>query len=85
MAKKYNCTINGIQHFRKTKVIGHDSKGRPIRKNFYGDSEEDETDEEGYDIQVFNDDEMKIIRDKLLYQCCKDKMLLFSSKIYGFS
>lgn len=41
MAKKYNCNINGIQYFRKTKVIGHDSKGRPVRKNFYGDGEKD--------------------------------------------
>lgn len=36
------------------------------------DGEEDETDEDGYDIQVFNDDEMKIIRTKLPYQRNKD-------------
>ena len=41
MAKKYNCTINGIQYFKKSKVIGHDMKGKAIRKYFYGDGEKD--------------------------------------------
>ena len=41
MAKKYNCTINGIPYFKKSKVIGHDIKGKPIRKYFYGDGEKD--------------------------------------------
>ena len=37
MAKKYNCTINGVQYFKKSKVIGHDINGKAIRKYFYGD------------------------------------------------
>ncbi len=41
MAKKYNCTKNGIQYFRKTKTIGHDADGKPIKKEFYGDGEKD--------------------------------------------
>ena len=41
MAKKYNCTKNGINYFRKTKVIGHRSNGKPIIKEFYGDGEKD--------------------------------------------
>ena len=41
MAKKYNCTINGVQYFKKSKVIGHDIKGKSIRKYFYGDGEKD--------------------------------------------
>lgn len=41
MAKKYNCTINGVQYFKKSKVIGHDIEGKPIRKYFYGDGEKD--------------------------------------------
>ena len=41
MGKKYNCTINGIQYFKKSKVIGHDMKGKAIRKYFYGDGEKD--------------------------------------------
>lgn len=41
MAKKYNCTINGKQYFKKSKVIGHDIKGNPKRKYFYGDGEKD--------------------------------------------
>ena len=41
MAKKYNCTINGVQYFKKSKVIGHDIKGNAIRKYFYGDGEKD--------------------------------------------
>lgn len=41
MAKKYNCTINGVQYFKKSKVIGHDINGKPIRKYFYGDGEKD--------------------------------------------
>lgn len=41
MAKKYNCTINGKKYFKKSKVIGHDIKGKPIRKYFYGDGERD--------------------------------------------
>ena len=41
MAKKYNCTINGKQYFKKSKVIGHNIDGKPIRKYFYGDGEKD--------------------------------------------
>lgn len=41
MAKKYNCTKNGINYYRKTKVIGHKSNGKPIIKEFYGDGEKD--------------------------------------------
>lgn len=41
MAKKYNCTKNGVQYFRKTKTIGHDINGKPIKKEFYGDGEKD--------------------------------------------
>ena len=41
MAKKYNCTKNGIQYFRKTKTIGHKLDGTPIKKEFYGDGEKD--------------------------------------------
>jgi len=41
LATKYNCVKNGIQYFRKTKVIGHKSNGRPIIKEFYGDGEKD--------------------------------------------
>ena len=41
MAKKYNCTINGVQYFKKSKVIGHGISGKPIRKYFYGDGEKD--------------------------------------------
>ena len=41
MAKKYNCTKNGINYFRKTKVIGHKPNGKPIIKEFYGDGEKD--------------------------------------------
>ncbi len=41
MAKKYNCIKNGIQYFRKTKTIGHDSNGKAIKKEFYGDGEKD--------------------------------------------
>ena len=41
MAKKYNCTKNGVQYFRKTKVVGHKPNGKPIVKEFYGDGEKD--------------------------------------------
>ena len=41
MAKKYNCEKNGIPYFRKTKTIGHDINGNPIKKEFYGDGEKD--------------------------------------------
>ena len=41
MAKKYNCVKNGIQYFRKTKVVGHKPGGKPIVKEFYGDGEKD--------------------------------------------
>lgn len=41
MAKKYNCEKNGIKYFRKTKTIGHDLNGEPIKKEFYGDGEKD--------------------------------------------
>lgn len=41
MAKKYNYIKNGKQYFRKVKTIGYNSKGKPIRKEFYGDGEKD--------------------------------------------
>lgn len=41
MATKYNYEKNGKKYFRKTKVIGHDFNGKPIRKEFYGDGEKD--------------------------------------------
>jgi len=41
MAKKYNCVKNGVQYFRKTKVIGHRLDGTSIKKDFYGDGEKD--------------------------------------------
>lgn len=41
MAKKYNCTKNGIQYFRRTKTIGHRADGSSIKKEFYGDGEKD--------------------------------------------
>ena len=41
MAKKYNYIKNGKQYFRKTKTIGHDINGNPIKKEFYGDGEKD--------------------------------------------
>lgn len=41
MATKYNCEINGIKYFRKTKTIGYDEKGKPVKKPFYGDGEKD--------------------------------------------
>lgn len=36
MARKTNCTKNGIAYFRITATIGRDSNGKPIRKEFYG-------------------------------------------------
>lgn len=41
MAKKYNCTINGVQYYKVTRTIGHKANGRPIKKSFYGDGEKD--------------------------------------------
>lgn len=41
MAKKYNCTINGVQYYKVTRTIGHRANGRPIKKTFYGDGEKD--------------------------------------------
>lgn len=41
MAKKYNYIKNGIQYYRKTKTIGHDLNGNPVKKEFYGDGEKD--------------------------------------------
>lgn len=36
MAKKTNCTKNGKNYYRVTKVVGHKADGTPIRKEFYG-------------------------------------------------
>lgn len=41
MAKKYNCTKNGKPYFRKTKTVGYNFNGKPIKKEFYGDGEKD--------------------------------------------
>lgn len=41
MATKYNCEKNGVKYFRKTKTIGHDFNGKPIKKEFYGNGEKD--------------------------------------------
>lgn len=48
MAKKTNCTINGRDYYRITKVVGRklNDKGVevPVRKTFYGDSKKDAED-----------------------------------------
>lgn len=41
MATKYNCEINGVKYFRKTKTIGYDETGKAVKKPFYGDGEKD--------------------------------------------
>ena len=41
MARKINCTKNGIDYFRVTASIGRDSTGKLIRKEFYGESKKD--------------------------------------------
>lgn len=41
MATKYNCEINGIKYFRKTKTIGYNENGKAVKKPFYGDGEKD--------------------------------------------
>lgn len=38
MARKTNCTKNGIEYYRISKTIGHKANGVPIRKDFYGSS-----------------------------------------------
>ncbi len=35
MATKYNCEKKGKKYFRKTKTIGYDFNGKPIKKEFY--------------------------------------------------
>jgi len=41
MAKKTNIEINGSNYFRVTATIGKDNSGKPIRKQFYGDSKKE--------------------------------------------
>ncbi|MFT5871146.1 MAG: integrase [Clostridium sp.] len=41
MARKINCTKNGIDYFRVTASIGRTSEGKLIRKEFYGESKKD--------------------------------------------
>jgi len=41
MAKKSNCTKNGLPYFRKTKTVGKDYRGNPVKKEFYGTCEKD--------------------------------------------
>ena len=41
MAKEYNCEINGIKYYKVTRTIGHESSGKPIKKQFYGDGKKD--------------------------------------------
>jgi integrase len=38
---KINSNINGQEYYRTRVTIGHDEKGQPIRKNFYGSSKSD--------------------------------------------
>ncbi|WP_286910675.1 tyrosine-type recombinase/integrase [Clostridium sp. UBA1652] len=38
MAVKTNCTINGKNYYRASLVIGYDSKGKKIVKQFYGNN-----------------------------------------------
>ena len=38
MPRKTNFTANGNDYFRVTKTIGKDADGKPIRKQFYGES-----------------------------------------------
>lgn len=41
MAKKTNCTINGIDYYRIRKKVGVDASGKPIIKPFYGKNKTD--------------------------------------------
>ncbi|GAB1476248.1 hypothetical protein MASR2M70_10820 [Bacillota bacterium] len=41
MARKTNCTINGIPYYRIRRKIGNDEHGRPIVKPFYGSSKKE--------------------------------------------
>lgn len=41
MATKYNCEINGVKYFKKTKTVGYDVNGKPVKKIFYGNGEKD--------------------------------------------
>ena len=41
MARKTNTEINGKKYFRVTKTIGRDKEGKPIKKQFYGNSKRD--------------------------------------------
>lgn len=41
MARKINCTKNGIDYYRVSASIGRDSDGKLIRKEFYGNSKSD--------------------------------------------
>jgi integrase len=41
MAVKTNCIKNGIPYYRITATVGHDSNGKPIRKEFYGTGKAD--------------------------------------------
>lgn len=41
MAKKTNCTINGIDYYRMRALKGRDKDGKEVYKNFYGSSKSD--------------------------------------------
>lgn len=41
MARKSNCTKNGLAYFRKTKTVGYDYRGKPVKKEFYGSCEKE--------------------------------------------
>lgn len=44
MARKTNTAINGSQYYRVTAVIGRDSKGKLVRKQFYGKNKKEAED-----------------------------------------
>ena len=50
MARKTNCTKNGIEYYRISKTIGHKANGGPIRKDFYGSSKS-EAEQKAIDLQ----------------------------------
>jgi len=41
MARKTNCTKNGVAYYRLTATVGHKPDGKPKRKEFYGKSKKE--------------------------------------------
>ena len=90
MAKRTNCTKNGIAYYRLTRTIGKKNDGTPIKKEFYGNCKADAENKANEFIQnlksgLFNENQLvtiNILLPKWLFSVKKNELKPSSFESY---